>query len=83
MPASGPEPAASPTPLEHRRPPRRHVSHRPVRAEHAERTQVFLGRLGSTRKTERTRLRIDFDRAARVVAEIDAVSGAGNDEKPA
>ncbi|MEV6012472.1 hypothetical protein AB0M29_37465 [Streptomyces sp. NPDC051976] len=51
-----------------------HPCHRPVWAEHAERTEIFLGQLGTTRKTERTRLQADYDRALRVVAEIDAVS---------
>lgn len=51
-----------------------HPCHRPVWAEHAERTEIFLGELGTTRKTERTRLRADYDRALRVVAEIDAAS---------
>ncbi|WP_413810878.1 site-specific integrase [Streptomyces sp. OE57] len=49
-----------------------HPCHRPVWAEHAERTNVFLGQLGTTRKTERTRLQADYDRALRVVSEIDA-----------
>ncbi|MGW3627083.1 hypothetical protein [Streptomyces sp. NPDC000880] len=49
-----------------------HPCHRPVWAEHAERTEIFLGQLGTTRKTERTRLQADYDRALRVVAEIDA-----------
>ncbi|MGW1287171.1 hypothetical protein ACWD4N_26610 [Streptomyces sp. NPDC002586] len=43
-------------------------------AEHAERTEIFLGQLGTTRKTERTRLQADYDRALRVVAEIDAAN---------
>ncbi|SCF58734.1 MULTISPECIES: hypothetical protein [unclassified Streptomyces] len=51
-----------------------HPCHRPVWAEHAERTEAFLGQLGTTRKTERTRLQSDYDRALRVVAEIDAAS---------
>jgi len=51
-----------------------HPCHRPVWAEHAERTEVFLGQLGTTRRTERTRLQADHDRALRVVAEIDAAS---------
>ncbi|WP_198540070.1 site-specific integrase [Streptomyces sp. CT34] len=49
-----------------------HPCHRPVWAEHAERTGTFLGQLGTTRKTERSRLQADYDRALRVVAEIDA-----------
>lgn len=48
--------------------------HRPVWAEHAERTETFIGQLGATRKTERTRLQADHDQALRVVAEIDAAS---------
>ncbi|GAA2657688.1 site-specific integrase [Streptomyces vastus] len=51
-----------------------HPCHRPVWAEHAERTEIFLGQLGTTRKTERNRLQADHDRALRVVAEIDAAS---------
>ncbi|MDN3061070.1 hypothetical protein PH213_42570 [Streptomyces sp. SRF1] len=51
-----------------------HLGHRPVWAEHADRTKIFLGQLGTTRKTERNRLRDDYDRALRVVAEIDAAS---------
>lgn len=51
-----------------------HPCHRPVWAEHAERTEIFLGQLGTTRKTERNRLQADHDRALRVLAEIDAAS---------
>jgi hypothetical protein len=51
-----------------------HPCHRPVWAEHVERTETFLGRLGTTRKTERTWLQADYDRALRVVAEIDTAS---------
>ncbi|MBL3802970.1 site-specific integrase [Streptomyces sp. BRB081] len=51
-----------------------HPCHRPVWADHAERTEIFLGQLGTTRKTERTRLQADYDRALRVVAEIDAAT---------
>ncbi|MGW0824751.1 hypothetical protein [Streptomyces sp. NPDC002845] len=51
-----------------------HPCHRPVWAEHAERTEIFLGQLGTTRKTERTRLQADYDRALRVVAEIDTAN---------
>ena len=49
-------------------------SHRPVWAEHAERTKTFIGQLGKTRTTERSRLRGDYDRAQRVIAEIDAAA---------
>ncbi|WP_220140442.1 hypothetical protein [Streptomyces sp. KM273126] len=51
-----------------------HPCHRSVWAEHAERTKTFIGQFGTTRKTERTRLQADHDRARRVVAEIDAAS---------
>ena len=51
-----------------------HQSHRPVWAEHAERTKTFIGQLGKTRTTERSRLRGDYDRAQRVIAEIDAAA---------
>jgi hypothetical protein len=57
-----------------------HPGHRPVWAEHADRTKVFIGQLGTTRKTERTRLQADLDRALRVVAEIDAASDTRNEE---
>src|SRR5216683_3208650 len=40
-----------------------HASHRPVWAEHAERTKTFLGQLGAPRKTEQARLQADYDRA--------------------
>jgi hypothetical protein len=49
-----------------------HPCHRPIWAEHADRTKTFLGELGSTRKTEKTRLQTEYDRATRVLAEIDA-----------
>ncbi|MEU9383308.1 hypothetical protein AB0D38_21000 [Streptomyces sp. NPDC048279] len=51
-----------------------HPCHRPVWAEHAERTRTFLGDLGKTRKTEPARLQNDYDRALRIVAEIDAAT---------
>jgi hypothetical protein len=57
-----------------------HPCHRPVWAQHAERTETFLGQLGTTRKTERTRLQADYDRALRVVAEIDAGSATMDEE---
>jgi hypothetical protein len=59
-----------------------HPRHRPVWSEHAERTRTFLGQIGAARKTERTRLQADYDRAARVIAEIDAAADA-YDEEPA
>jgi hypothetical protein len=51
-----------------------HQSHRRIWAEHAERTKTFIGQLGKTRTTERARLRNDYDRALRVIAEIDAAT---------
>jgi integrase len=49
-----------------------HPRHRPAWAEHAAKTKAFLGGLGPTRKAEKTRLQADYDRARRVLAEIDA-----------
>ncbi|MFF1904835.1 hypothetical protein [Kitasatospora sp. NPDC058218] len=60
-----------------------HPRHRPVWAEHTERARIFLGELGTTRKTERARLQADHDRAARVVAEIDGASATSNEEESA
>ncbi|MET9357423.1 hypothetical protein ABZY14_31280 [Streptomyces sp. NPDC006617] len=57
-----------------------HPCHRPVWAEHADKTKIFIGQLGTTRKTERTRLQADFDRSLRVVAEIDAASTSMSEE---
>lgn len=57
-----------------------HTCHRPIWAEHAERTKTFLGHLGKTRSTERTRLSSDYDRALRVIAEIDARSTTPNED---
>ncbi|MFE5095291.1 hypothetical protein ACFRCI_34280 [Streptomyces sp. NPDC056638] len=57
-----------------------HPCHRPVWAEHADRTKIFIGQLGTARKTERTRLQADFDRAHRVVAEIDDASTSMTEE---
>ncbi|MDX3229157.1 hypothetical protein [Streptomyces sp. ME19-01-6] len=51
-----------------------HPCHRPASAEHAERTKIFLGQLGTTRKTERTRLQADYDRALRAIAQIAAAT---------
>jgi hypothetical protein len=53
-----------------------HPCHRPVWADHADKTKTFLGGLGPTRRTERTRLQGDYDRAARVITAIDTASGA-------
>lgn len=49
-----------------------HPCHRPVWVDHAEQTKIFLGSLGPTRKTERTRLQADYDRATRVLDSLDA-----------
>jgi hypothetical protein len=51
-----------------------HPCHRPVWAEHADKTKTFLGELGRTRKTEKTRLNAEHDRALRVRGEIDAAT---------
>ncbi|MGI8312833.1 hypothetical protein [Saccharopolyspora hattusasensis] len=51
-----------------------HQVHRPVWAEHAERTKTFLGQLGKTRATERQRLTTDHTRALRVIADIDTAA---------
>ncbi|MFI9629647.1 site-specific integrase [Streptomyces sp. NPDC052042] len=56
-----------------------HPCHRPVWAEHADRTEIFLGQLGTTRKTERARLQGDYDRALRVIAEIDIANTVDED----
>ncbi|WP_331752449.1 site-specific integrase [Streptomyces chartreusis] len=57
-----------------------HPCHRPVWAEYAERTEIFLGQLGTARRTERTRLQGDYDRALRVVTEIDAAGSPATEE---
>lgn len=51
-----------------------HSAHRHVWAEHAQRTKTFLGQLGKTRVTERDRLTGDYNRAVRIVADIDAAT---------
>ena len=51
-----------------------HPCHRPVWAEHAAQTKTFLGNLGPTRKTERTRLQADLHRAQRVLDSIDTAT---------
>lgn len=51
-----------------------HAVHRPIWAEHAERTKTFLGQLGKTRVTERDRLTADYSRALRVIADIEAAT---------
>lgn len=53
-----------------------HPCHRPVWADHADRTKAFLGELGPTRRTERTRLQAEHDRATRVITAIDTAAGA-------
>ena len=51
-----------------------HPCHRDVWADQATTTKVFLDSLGPTRRAERARLQGDFDRATRVLTEIDAGS---------
>lgn len=58
-----------------------HGIHRPVWVEHAERTKTFLGQLGRTRATERERLAGDYNRALRVIAEIDAATAPSADNE--
>jgi hypothetical protein len=56
-----------------------HPCHRPVWADHADKTKTFLGELGPTRRTERTRLQAGYaraTRATRVITAIDTASGA-------
>jgi hypothetical protein len=60
-----------------------HPRHRPVWAEHAEQTKTFLGSLGPTRRTERTRLQADYDRALRVITGIDAAATPRTDNEAA
>ena len=57
-----------------------HPCHRPVWAEHSDRTKVFLGGLGPTRKTEKARLQADYDRALRVLADIDHAADAHRED---
>jgi hypothetical protein len=56
-----------------------HPCHRPVWAEHAAHTKAFLGSIGSGRKTERTRLQADLDRAMGVLEAIDSASTTNED----
>lgn len=58
-----------------------HRDHQGVWTEHAERTKTFLGQLGRTRSTERTRLQADHDRALRVIADIDAATSTSNEDE--
>jgi len=52
-----------------------HAGHREVWAEHATTTKIFLGQLGQTRATEKRRLQDDYERARRVLTEIDRATG--------
>ncbi len=52
-----------------------HPRHRPVWAEAADQAKTFLGSLGPARKTEKARLQADYDRAHRVLTEIDTAAG--------
>ena len=60
-----------------------HGHHRPVWAEHAERTKTFLGQLGKTRTTEHARLQADYDRAVRVITSIDTATRTSATEEQA
>jgi hypothetical protein len=57
-----------------------HPCHRPIWAEHAEQTTTFLGSLGPSRKTERTRLQADHNRARRVLDAIDTATNPKTEE---
>jgi integrase len=57
-----------------------HQHYRPVWAEHAERTKTFLGQLGKTRTTERARLQAEYDRALRVITNIESATGTSATE---
>jgi len=52
-----------------------HACHRPVWAEAADNSKVFLGGLSRGQKTERARLEAEAARAQRIIAEIDAAAG--------
>lgn len=54
-----------------------HPCHRPVWAENAERTKVFLGTIPRGHTAARERVRADLDRTVRVLEEIDAAAGTG------
>jgi hypothetical protein len=56
-----------------------HPCHRPVWAEHAAQTKTFLGSIGLGRKTERTRLQADLNRAQGVLDAIDATSATSEE----
>lgn len=58
-----------------------HPCHRPVWAEHAEKTKTLLVSLGPTRKTEKARLQADYQRTQRVLAEIDAAASSTTDSE--
>ena len=57
-----------------------HGIHRPVWIAHAEQTKTFLGQLGATRTAERDRLGNDYNRALRVIADIDAAARPKTDD---
>jgi hypothetical protein len=60
-----------------------HPCHRSAWAEHADQTKTFLGGLGATRKTEKPRLQHEYERAQRILAEIDAAANTSPSEEPA
>jgi hypothetical protein len=57
-----------------------HPCHRPVWADTAATTKIFLDSLGPTRRAERVRLQADYDRAQKVLADIDAAGPAEAEE---
>jgi hypothetical protein len=44
-------------------------------------TKTFLGQLGKTRTTERARLQADYDRALRVITNIETATGTSATEE--
>ena len=58
-----------------------HPCHRPVWAGSAEQAKTFLGSIGPSRKTEKARLQAGYDRARRVLDEIDTAAGANGDQQ--
>ncbi|UUU38449.1 hypothetical protein [Streptomyces sp. NBC_00162] len=54
-----------------------HPCHRPVWADNAQKTKVFLGSIPRAHKDARDRVRADLDRTVRVLEEIDAAAGTG------
>ncbi|MHB8340271.1 MAG: site-specific integrase [Mycobacteriales bacterium] len=58
-----------------------HQVHRPVWAEHAERTKTFLAQLGKARSAERERLTGEYTRTLRVIAGIDTAATPASEDQ--